>query len=334
VNLIWILLACLVLPEPLGADPVRITPRVLYPGENLTAQTWLLAPHIIAVRVIKVDFLGPELEAVPPRAVMLRLARVTAAVENVISGKPLPQTIEFYSFTNVSGVGNAPYLYISSLNPGSESVVLLREEAGLLRTIVDLNEPVLVYHTGRHSQADLPLYSPSPQTSGEWRERPPGAAIAYLLLTPADGCDVVSLSKTLPLTVERLTRFAPTGYIVELLRHLERSPEAVIQRAACESLATDYRVEDACIEHLEHSSDAASQKLGAALAEHAKADEPALLEELEGHPFELSDVYGEARDFRGALGRFVADRRSRVRQRACEILRAVYRMPEFSDCGR
>jgi len=157
-------------------------------------------------------------------------------------------------------------------------------------------------------------------------------AFAYILLTPAEGSDSAVFSKTLPLSVSELFHFARTGYVVELLRRLQHSPDAGIQRAACDELVSQYRVYDACIEQLERSSDVSSQVVGAALARHAKADEPSLLEKLEAHPLEFADEDSDFGDFRGALRRFTTDRRSKVRERACEVLRFVYRTDEFPEC--
>ena len=330
---LWIALVLgLALSRAQNGTLPRITPRVLYPGEALTTRAWIHAPHIAAVRISKVELLGPEIEAVPPRAVVLKLVRITATVENVLSGKPLPETIEFYCFTDLWGVANAPYRYVHALNPGSRHIVFLREEAGLLRTIVDVNEPDLEYHTGKHLQADLPLYPPSQQTSGKWVEHPAGDALAYIMLTPGEGSDNAAFAKTLPLAVSSLFHFARTGYVVELLRRLQHNREAGIQRAACDELVRQYMLDDACIEQLQRSSDQSSRELGAALAKRAKADEMRVIQGLEERPLEFADGYSDFGDFKVALSRFAADRRPKVRERACQILRVVYRTDEFPDC--
>jgi len=327
-----ILLLALAAQSARAGDPARLTPRVLYPGEDLTARTWIWAPHTAAVRIVDVQLLGPEVEAVAPRAVVLRLARVTAKVENVISGAPLPENICFYVFTNVTTIGNGAYRYILHLGANSGQIVFLREEAGLLRTVADVNEPVLEYHTGRHLQARLPVSPPSPQTSGKWVEYPTGDAVAYILLTPGEGCDNAVFARTMPLTVSSLFHFARTGYVVELLRRLQQNPDAGIRRAACDELVSQYRMCDACIERLERSPDQASRDLGAALAKRAKADEGAVIQGLENHPFEFADEYSDFGDFKGALSRFATDRRPKVRQRACQVLRVAYQMDQFPDC--
>jgi len=327
-----ILLLVLAVQGARAGDPARLTPRILYPGEDLTARTWIWAPHTVAVRIVNVELLGPEVEAVAPRAVVLRLVRVTAKVENVIGGTPLPESISFYFFTNVTTIGNGAYRYILHLGANSGHIVFLREEAGLLRTIVDVNEPDLEYHTGKHLQADLPLYPPSQQTSGKWVEHPAGDALAYIMLTPGEGSDNAAFAKTLPLAVSSLFHFARTGYVVELLRRLQHNREAGIQRAACDELVRQYMLDDACIEQLQRSSDQSSRELGAALAKRAKADEMRVIQGLEERPLEFADGYSDFGDFKVALSRFAADRRPKVRERACQILRVVYRTDEFPDC--
>jgi hypothetical protein len=310
-------IVCALLSAAVAQELPKIVPRIVYPGERFSESFWSHAPHVLILQVQKVEYRGPGIQVSPPTSdiggLNMNLLEVTARVENVISGKALPNTIKFYCFADTGRFVAYGYRF----NPGSRHIVFLREDAGVLRTMVDLSQMQVELLTGFHEQAVV---------------RSQKNSIAYVLFTPGKGTDVVRFSDTLGSHLNEEYWLTPTSYLLSLIHRLQSYPDTRIRRAACRVLFYDYRLQDPCADALKSDPDPNARKLASDLLKHAQADEADLLRDLAKDPVGYSSI-DDSRDFKGALARFTTDQRPRIHKRACELLEVMFQADKFVNCA-
>jgi hypothetical protein len=156
----------------------------------------------------------------------VQLFRVTAEIENILRGGPLPNKAEIYYFAFVGNVGGPPGLGMAggsgTWHIGDRGLFFLREESKKLRTECDLSArcvpPVL---SGSH-----PNLKVDPK-------QPLAYSIVDLLLTRGIDCHDQQM-------IEAVSNYAPSlfsqSYAIRKLRQIAKEEVPSVRAAACKRL--------------------------------------------------------------------------------------------------
>lgn len=313
----WVLLVSAVMSAlaAQGAEPPRLIPRIILPEEPVPSSFWLGAPKIAVVKIRSADWLGSEIEVTPPQKLVVRLVRITAEVELVIKGEMGKGAVQFYFFTNtLSENGYTTIRYW--LDSGYRYVVFLREDGGVLRTMVDVGEMELRVRSGNPGSIHLPADS--------------GMAVASVLLTPGRDYEA-GFPTNIGHTLAVIEPLAPPAYLVSLLRALLAHPNRGVREQACLALSRTYPYRDACLNELLGSIDEPVRRQAADMVASQRRNEPQLLRALEEDPVSLS-VSGNVKDLAGDLGLFSLDHDLEVRTLACRALTRLFPRTSPGNC--
>jgi hypothetical protein len=297
---------------------------VLADGARVSSEFFLTAPHVAVVRVHSLELLGREFPLRPGGSV-LRLVRINADVETVISGNLRPGAITFYGFA-----GSKEFRIYAA-----RYVVFLREEAGVLRTMADPDGREIQVHTGWHDSSDLP----DPRSTAArimpcvheelGAGDPIGMRVAYVLLTPGKDFNPQLLAEYLFIDVGRLLSNAPAQYVVWLLRQLQTSSEKTVRDAACIALAEYFPGADVCLTDLLNRADPTSRKRANELLNIHDRNAPTLIASLKSSPALLSR---DTVDLAAKLQTLASHRDQQVRSLACRNLRNFFPACSFAEC--
>jgi len=286
--------AALILVSLVGCHrPPALQPRLILPGEQVGQEFWLAAPYIVVARIVSAQLEGPREPIFEGGPEVLQLVRFTADVENTIKGDLPKERLTFFFFAKTD---QSPYYY---LYPGRRYIVSLRREGKLLRSFADATQLAIWVHSGSHNQKDLPL------------GLGPEATIAYILLMPGLGYDpVVGLPDLLP--------YGDPGYIHQLLRELQASPNRQLRDSACLDSATMFGHRPGCLEDALKSSSSGTRK-GAQDLLNDNSNLPGV---LRGDPYSLFSKHWTTY-MSQMFEIYTEDVRPEVRQSACTLLRGI-----------
>jgi hypothetical protein len=271
---------------------------------------------------------GPEVRT---GNLTLRLVEVEADAEAVISGSLKPETIRFYTFADV------PFVKQFKLYPKERCVVFLREEAGLLRTMADLDRSEIPVYSGLHSTSDLPdarsvaarvMPCVHSQLGGDSLT---AMRVAYVALTPGQNSAPELLIAGVR-NVGKLWSMAPSPYVVWLLRQLQTNRDRGVRDEACIALAESPAGAgaDQCLLQVANGPDSERAKRALNLLRVHEQDRVRLVETLKGWPGSLSpDVV----DLAGRLELLTSHKNQEVRHLACRALGNLFPACAHGGCG-
>jgi hypothetical protein len=275
-------------------------PRLILQGEPVGAEFWLAAPDILAVKVVSAQAEGPAIAAVPRGTRVLQLMKFTADIENVIKGNIRDKRIAFFFFAKLDQ-NPSYYLY-----PGKRYIVSLRGEAGVLRSWADAVQLSVEVFSGMHNQQELPL------------ALGPGAAIAYILLTPGSEYDVQAFGRRLASSTADY--YASPGYTRMLLTRLVDQPDPILRDSACLAMAQILWFRPTCLTRAAESPDESIREL----ARRLLRDDSGHVEELLRHdplallPSPWVDNISQRLEI------YADDMRPEVRNAACQYLSLAF----------
>jgi len=316
------LLCILAAQTLLCAQPPRLQPRVILPGEGVGSQFWLLAPDIAIVTVSQAERLGPSIEVTPSQNLSVQMVMIDAEVEIVIQGDLATGPLRFYFFTNTLTPDVGYTTPLSWFDPGKRYVVFLRQDGGVLRTMADLTEPNIRIRSGHRVTLPMPPLRPS--------RNDPATVIASVALTPAADYEK-DFASSIEDTFGRLLIITNPGKIAPFLRELLAHPDPAIRQRACLSLATNFSYRDPCLLKLLDSEYPAVKQQANIWMARKRGSEQRLLRTLQQAPTTLS-VSGKIEDLAGDLELFTFDWDSGVRQQACDTLHDLFASRRFPNC--
>jgi hypothetical protein len=287
-----------------------LKPRVAYPGEEISDDAWLNAPHVLVVMVKRADITSREVVVTPGGRLVMRLVEVEADVENELAGSLGAPVVRFYFFVNVP----SEHGYTSPrfwLEQGKRYIVFLREESGVLRTMFDLQERSFRVYGGTHTNKELASLG----TVGE--------RIAVILLSPGAGYDPEAFAWGMATNVRKLRFVAPGAQVPLLLRGLATSPDRVVRESACIALSDEFRFTDPCLALLSQDPQTKSKAEVTRILAVQRKNLPALLERLRLSPLEAS-ISGRTEHYAEELELFTADYYPEVRREACAALQRIF----------
>jgi hypothetical protein len=279
---------------------------------------WLSASQIGVVRVATADWIGPELEMVPPRHTVVRLVRVNGQAEYWIKGTVPAKALTFYFFTNVPTTTGfrSPR---SWMEPGQRYIVFLREDGEVLRTMADMEQLQIQVHSGDHSQGSFSS------------DASLGIRIAALLLTPGENYDSATFARHIGLDLLNVRTIAPAKNLVALLSGLLKNRDDRVRTAACFALAKEYPSQDSCLVDLANAPDDGQRQRARELLALHDRNTPELIKRLAEYPSTLS-INGKTEDLGDDLELFTNHRNAEVRAGACRALEHCFPARQVSQC--
>jgi hypothetical protein len=190
---------------------------------DVRLQSEISAPIIVLGRVESADSVGRPRRSFGDPRIMVQLTRIRLQIEQVLKGPLGGDRLNFYYYTysleNDRDLGVPRFRPI----PGDRRIFFLQGFDGGYRSVGDVTDYTLAVKSGYHRRDFC-------------GGKPIGCCIAETLLTPGEGYDPRRFAPTVGQTAAVAKVLCSQDRALELVQELERSPDALISRAATEVL--------------------------------------------------------------------------------------------------